>query len=116
MLQFPIKLTANGSAKTVEGIDLLKQNLVEIFCIPLGTDFFQGQRGSRLHLIRGERNESIIRSLATTYCKEVFLQSEIVDLAEYSHIEIKIDQEVVRIKVFFNSKITGESGGVEVTV
>lgn len=116
MLKFPIELTADGSATTVSGIELLKQNLIEIFCIPLGTDFFQGQRGSRLHLIRGERNESVIRSLATTYCKEVFLQSEIVDLVEFDRIDVRIDFEIVRIKVFFNSKISGEAGAIEITV
>lgn len=115
-IQFPIQITSNGSPQSVVGLDLLIQNLQEIFCIPLGTDFFQGERGSRLHLLRGEQNINVLKSLAKTYVKEVFLQSEVSAFAEYADCEVILDFDKVWIKVFFIAKQTGEGADLTISV
>lgn len=115
-IQFPISITDNGSPTTTNGLDLLIQNLQEIFCIPLGTDFFQGDRGSRLHLLRGEQNINVLKSLAKTYVKEVFLQSEVSPFAEYADCEVILDFDKVWVKVFFIAKQTGEFADLTIAV
>jgi hypothetical protein len=115
-LKFPIEITSNGSPTTTNSLDLLIQNLQEIFCIPLGTDFFQGERGSRLHLLRGEQNINVLQSLAKTYVKEVFLQSEVSEFADFADCEVILDFDKVWVKVFFIAKQTGDVAGLTIAV
>jgi phage baseplate assembly protein W len=79
-LKFPLEFDSKGELVLISGSDCVKQDLIDLLTTQLGTRPFLGQYGSRLQELRYIQNTDILRSLATTYITDAFLQENRVVL------------------------------------
>lgn len=69
-LKFPLDLNAAGVPSKVAGVDNVIQAIFDILQTPIGTEFFLRERGSRLHLLIYEQNDTVLKGLLRETVKE----------------------------------------------
>lgn len=68
--KYPLQPTDRGQVAKVEGVESINQSIYSILSTPLGTAFYQEDRGSLLHTLSFEPNDDILLSLLDYYIVE----------------------------------------------
>lgn len=68
--KYPLQPDGYGDVAKVEGTECIDQSIYNILSTPIGSAFYQEDRGSMLYSLVFEQNDEILRSMLDTYVAE----------------------------------------------
>lgn len=68
--KYPLQPDVKGAVDKVDGTDCIDQSIYSILSTPIGSAFYQEDRGSQLYSLVYEPNDEILRSLLDTHIAE----------------------------------------------
>lgn len=69
-IKFPIKVSPQGRPELVNGVENVRQAIVQILNTPLGSIFYQPNFGSRVHELLGQPADDYVKSLLESLIRE----------------------------------------------
>jgi phage baseplate assembly protein W len=75
-VSFPTKINNSGNANYVSELDNVKQSVEQILNTPLGSEFYQRERGSLIHTLQFEPNDNILRGLLVLFILDALESQE----------------------------------------
>jgi phage baseplate assembly protein W len=68
--KWPTELNSSGQVMLTSELDLIEQSIIRYLSCPYGTEFFNGETGSRIGQLQYELNDNVLQVLLDTVISE----------------------------------------------
>jgi len=99
--KYPLQPNENGNVAKVSGTESIDQSIYSILSTPIGTAFYQEDRGSMLHTLVYEPNDQILRSLLDLHIVEALNKWEkrirVIDVFYSNENEDRVNCQIIYV-------------------
>ncbi len=105
-VKYPMQSNVKGQQEKVDGLDNINQSIYSVLSTPVGSAFYQEDRGSQLHTLAFEPNDAILKSLLNFFIVEALAKWEKrIKVTDIAYLNVNDSQ--INCKIFYIVKATG---------